>query len=213
MLTFPAVVMSLSTATRGIHCLRLHLATSWPTFPYDHAPTSSLAKDTNDTTLEKLMEEKKKKKKWEKSTKFTRSRILPSKTIKNRIKKKENIKQISRLSREFFFKKRYPSLPLHSSRRGVKNLHNFASAWTSQPTIIIPPPAARVSSPTCWKISQTFINSGGWKLTLFSQYVTAFQTGPLGKGDGVGGVRERERERKSDEEGRGKEKRRQAVCL
>lgn len=32
-------------------------------------------------------------------------------------------------------------------------------------------------------------------MTLFSQYVTAFQTGPLGKGDGVGGVREREREK------------------
>ena len=35
-------------------------------------------------------------------------------------------------------------------------------------------------------------------MTLFSQYVTAFQTGPLGKEEGVGGVREREREREKE---------------
>lgn len=201
--------MSLSTATRGIHCLRLHLATSWPTFPYDHAPTSSLAKDTNDTTLEKLMEEKKKKKKWEKSTKFTRSRILPSKTIKNRIKKKENIKQISRLSREFFFKKRYPSLPLHSSRRGVKNLHNFASAWTSQPTIIIPPPAARVSSPAVnSNVLKNFSNVhkfGGMKVDLVFAVRHRVPNRSAWK-RGRGGRSERERERKKERR-RGERKR------
>lgn len=138
--------------------------------------------------------------------------LLPPKTIKNRIKKKGKIKQNS-LSREFFFKE--PPPPLHSSRRGVKNLHNFASAWT-QPTIIIPPPLhafpARPWIPTCWKISQTFINSEGWKLTLFSQYVTAFQTGPR-DGRIQKGWEEREREKERETRGRGKEKRRQAVCL
>ena len=41
-------------------------------------------------------------------------------------------------------------------------------------------------------------------MTLFSQYVTAFQTGPLGKEEGVEGVRERERKK---ERRRGERKR------
>ena len=44
-------------------------------------------------------------------------------------------------------------------------------------------------------------------MTLFSQYVTAFQTGPLGKEEGVGGVREREREREKERGGGGRSER------
>lgn len=123
--------------------------------------------------------------------------LLPPKTIKNRIKKKGKIKQNS-LSREFFFKE--PPPPLHSSRRGVKNLHNFASAWT-QPTIIIPPPAARVSSPTVnSNVLKNFSNVhkfGGMKVDLVFavRHRVPNRSARRQNTKGVGGARERERKR------------------
>ena len=97
-------------------------------------------------------------------------------------------------------------------------MHNF-TAWTrarthrdddnsrSERRPQIPPSAAT-------KNSQTFINSGGRKLTLFSQYViNAFR---LAGGDERTKERKREREKTSErnEDGEtGKEKRRHTVCL
>lgn len=139
----------------------------------------------------------------EKSTTGTKStRSPPSKTIKNRIKKKGKIKQNS-LSREFFFKE--PPPPFHSSRRGVKNLHNFTSAWT-QPTIIIPPPAARVSSPAVnSNVLKNFSNVhkfGGMKVDLVFavRHRVPNRSARRQNTKGVRGARERKKERRGGEE-------------
>lgn len=79
-------------------------------------------------------------------------------------------------------------------------MHNFASAWT-QPTIIIPPPAARVSSPAVnSNVLKNFSNVhkfGGMKVDLVFavRHRVPNRSARRQNTKGVGGARERERKR------------------
>lgn len=87
-------------------------------------------------------------------------------------------------------------------------MHNFASAWTSQPTIIIPPPAARVSSPAVnSNVLKNFSNVhkfGGMKVDLvFAVRHRVPNRSAWKRGGGGRSERERKKERATK---RGEEK-------